>query len=47
LNITAEAETLKYTVAQEVMPLHFKVLLWEEERELLGPILNKVRVLFA
>jgi hypothetical protein len=29
------------------MPLHFKVLFWEEERELLGPILNIVRVLFA
>lgn len=45
LNITAEAETLKDAVAQEAMPFLLKVLFWEEER--LGPILDKVRVLFA
>jgi hypothetical protein len=45
LNITAEAETLKDTIAQEVMPFSLKVLLCEEER--LGRILKKVRVLFA
>jgi hypothetical protein len=45
LNITVEAETLKDAVAQEAMPFLLKVLFWEEER--LGPILDKVRVLFA
>jgi hypothetical protein len=45
LNITAEAETLKDKIAQEMMSLPFKVLLLAEER--LGPILNKVSVLFA
>jgi hypothetical protein len=45
LNFTAEADTLKDMIAQEVMLLMLKALSLKDEG--LGSILNRVSVLFA